>query len=66
MLQVTYENLNKYIEFEPLVKVKSTGDEVVAICHDDIGVICEDDYGAVTYDHDELEFVEDMEKLYDN
>ena len=59
--QVTYNNLDTYIEFEPVAKVKSTGDEVVMICHDESGVICEDDYGACDYEHSELTYVEDVE-----
>ncbi len=56
--QVTYDNLDLYIEFEPSAKVKATGDHVVMMCHDDSGVVCEDDYGAVTYEHNELEYEE--------
>jgi hypothetical protein len=59
--QVTYNNLDKYIEFEPSATVKSNGDHVVMICHDDRGVVCEDDNGAVAYDHDELLYEEDVE-----
>jgi len=64
--KVTEDNLQEYIEFEPTLKVISTGDEVVAITHDDSGVICEDDYGACLYEHSELEYLEDVKKIYLN
>jgi len=60
--QVTYDNLNLYIDLEPCAKVIKTGDEVVMITHDISGVICEDNYGAFTYEHNELEYTEDVEK----
>jgi len=60
--KVTEDNLHLYIEFEPLLKVIATGDEVAAITFDDSGIVCEDDYGACFYDYNEVIYVEDVQK----
>ena len=60
--QVTVDNLDSYIEFNPTMRVKATDEHVVAVMHDDSAVVCENDNGEVIYKHKELEYKEDVEQ----
>ena len=59
-MKLTYETLEKYIEYEPSAVVIATGEHIVMCNHDECGVDCEDDFGAVFYKHCELEYGDDM------
>lgn len=65
-MKVTYDNMCKYIDLEPICQIIRTGELCDAITHDKDGVMVELEHGIESYDHDELEYFNDMEFIHND